>query len=113
MGLLVPNTLVLSLGSPNTLTVLDRYPTGFLGTDLEARCAAEGRAGFLIVLGYISAIEGIKSSLTKLFIVAASCISLFGDFSKGRAFGSHFLCNDEKVKYRSAICLASSSIGGS
>jgi len=29
VGLLVPNRLVLSLGSPNVLAVLDRYPAGF------------------------------------------------------------------------------------
>ena len=113
MGLLVPNRLVLILGSPKALAVLDRYPADFLGADLEARYAADGRKGFLAVLGYIPAIEGIGLSLTKSFIVAASCMSPFGDFSKERAFGSHFLCNAQRVKYRSAICLASSSVGGS
>jgi len=111
--LLVPNRLVLSLGSPSALAVLDRYPAGFLRADLEAGYAAEGHEGFLGVLGYIPAIEGIGLSLTKSFIIAASCIRPFGDFSKWGAFESHFLCNTERVKYSSAICLASSSVGGS
>ena len=72
MGLLVPNRLVLSLGSPNALAVLDRYPASFLGADLEAGYEAEGREGFLGVLGYIPAIEGIGLSLTKSLIIAAS-----------------------------------------
>jgi len=50
MGLLVPNRLVLRLGSPNALTVLDRYPAGFLELDLEARYKAESREGFVGVL---------------------------------------------------------------
>ena len=72
MGLLVPNRLVLSLGSLNILAVLDRHPVGFLGADLEARYDTEGREGFLGVFGYIPAIEGIGLSLTKSLIVAAS-----------------------------------------
>jgi len=72
VGLLVPNRLVLSLGSPNALVVLDRYPAGFLGADLEAGYATESCEGFLGVLGYILAIEGIGLSLTKSLIVAAS-----------------------------------------
>jgi len=72
MGLLIPNRLVLSLGSPNALAVLDRYPAGFLEADLEAGYAAEGREDFLGILGYIPAIEGIGLSLTKSLIVAAS-----------------------------------------
>jgi len=72
VGLLVPNRLVLSLGSPNALAVLDRYPAGFLGADLEAGYTSESREGFLDILGYIPAIEGIGLSLTKSLIVAAS-----------------------------------------
>jgi len=72
VGLLVPNRLVLSLGSPNALAVLDKYPAGFLGADLEAGYAAQSYEGFLGVLGYIPAIEGIGLSFTKSFIVAAS-----------------------------------------
>jgi len=72
MGLLVPNRLVLSLRSPNALAVLDRYPVGFLGADLEAEYAAEGCEGFLGILGYIPASEGIELFLTKSLIVAAS-----------------------------------------
>ena len=63
MGFLVPNRLVPSLGSPNALAVLDRYPVGFLGADLEAEYAADGREGFLGVLGYMPVIEGIGLSL--------------------------------------------------
>jgi len=92
MGLLVPNRLVLSLGSPNALAVLDRYLAGFLGANLEAGYAAEGREGFLGVLGYIPAIEGIGLSLTKSLIVAASSISPSGKGSIIGAFGSYFLC---------------------
>jgi len=72
VGLLVPNRLVLSLRSPNALAVLDRYPEAFLGADLEAGYTAEGREGFLGVLGYMAAIEGIGLSLTKSLIVAVS-----------------------------------------
>jgi len=72
VGLLVPNRLVLSLRSPNVLAVLDRYPAGFLGADLEAVYTVEGHEGLLGVLGYIPAIEGIGLSLTKSLIVAAS-----------------------------------------
>jgi len=72
VGLLVTNRLVLSLGSPNALAVLNRYPAAFLGADLQARYAAEGREGFLGVLGYMPVIEGIGLSLTKSLIVAAS-----------------------------------------
>jgi len=92
MGLLVPNRLVLSLGSPNALAVLDRYPVGFLGADLEAGYVVEGREGFLGILGYIPAIEDIGLSLTKLLIVAASSISPSGEGSIIGAFGSHLLC---------------------
>jgi len=92
VGLLVPNRLVLSLGSPNALAVLDRYPAGFLGADLEAGYAVEGREGFLGVLGYIPAIEGIGLSLTKLLIVAVTSINPSGEGCIIGAFGSHFLC---------------------
>ena len=72
MGLLVLNRLVLSLGSPNALAVLDRYLASFLGVDLEARYVAESREGFLGILGYIPAIQGIGLSLTKSVIIAVS-----------------------------------------
>jgi len=92
VGLLVPNRLVLSPRSPNVLAVLDRYPAGFLGADLEAGYAAEGCEGFLGVFEYIPAIEGIGLSLTKSLIVAASSISPSGEESIIGVFGSHFLC---------------------
>jgi len=92
VGLLVPNRLVLSLGSPNALAVLDRYPVDFLGADLEARYAAEGREGFLGVLGYIPAIAGIALFLTKLLIVAVSSINPSSEGCIIGAFVSHFLC---------------------
>ena len=92
MGLLVPNRLVLSLRSPNALAVLDRYAAGFLGADLKARYAVDGREGILGILGYIPAIEGIGLSLTKSLIVAASSINPSGEGCIIGAFGSHFLC---------------------
>ena len=79
MGLLVPNRLVLSLGSPKSLAVLDRYPVGFLGAHLEAGYAADDHEGFLGVLGYIPGIEGIGLSLTKSLILAASSINPLGE----------------------------------
>jgi len=97
VGLLVPNKLILSFGSPNALAVLDKYPAGFFEADLEAGYTAEGHKGFPGIFGYIPAIEGIGLSLTKWFIVAASYISPFGDFSKRRAFGSHFSYNSERL----------------
>jgi len=92
VGLVVPNRLVLSLGTSNALAVLHRYTAGFLGADLEAGYTAEGRESFLGVLGYIPAIEGIGLSLTKSLIVAASSITPSGEGSITGAFRSHFVC---------------------
>jgi len=97
VGLLVPNRLVLGLRSSNILAVLDRYLVSFLEADVEVGYAAKGHEGFLDVLGYIAAIEGMGLSLTKSFTVAASCIRPSGDHSNGRALGSYFLCKLERL----------------
>jgi len=100
-----------SLGSPNALAVLDRYPVGFLGVDLQAEYTVEGHETFLGILGYISAIKGMGLSLTSSLTAAARSITPCRDNGILGAFGSYFLCKFDRFTYSSAIALAASSVG--